>query len=390
MFGVFSSSWHFSLSCFRWLLGLFWSSAISAAAKDRANPVRKLEDHRSCPLENVQVSVANPEDDGCRTIAHAPKEQSRLLEPSLDRTFHLARQGHDPTLYGRWSDIWKCTLKQNSQSCEVAVKSFRSRFLEEDNISKNNEKLRQELEVWARDKHENILPLLGVATGFGRFTALVYPWMENGTLTSYLQCNREILSLRDRLELLRDAAAGLCHLHSCSVVHGYLTGSNILVSASGKAKLSSPGLYNINIEFFGISYFPMIETVRWAATETLTTHDDESPAWIPTEQSDIYSFGSLMLQVCSGEVPYADLKSDAQVLLALSKGATPSRPLTPWMNDRIWHFIQRCWSTEEHGAKRPSAEEALKFIQEELSSQLYVHSSDRIPLKSEPQTAAVS
>ncbi|KIJ09443.1 hypothetical protein PAXINDRAFT_172481 [Paxillus involutus ATCC 200175] len=52
---------------------------------------------------------------------------------------------------------------------------------------------------------------------------------------------------------------------------------------------------------------------------------------------------------------------------AISIRVKPSRPATSWMNDRIWAFIQTCWSTEGHDAGRPSAEEALNFIQEELS-----------------------
>ncbi|KIJ08704.1 hypothetical protein PAXINDRAFT_172818 [Paxillus involutus ATCC 200175] len=104
--------------------------------------------------------------------------------------------------------------------------------------------------------------------------------------------------------------------------------------------------------------------IRWAAPETLFKY--YSSVCSPTEQTDIYSFGRVMLQVCSGKVPYANLKRDAQVLVALGDTQTPPRPTTPWMNDRMWDFIQRCWSTEEQGTKRPFAEEALNFIQEEI------------------------
>ncbi|KAF8836377.1 kinase-like protein [Paxillus ammoniavirescens] len=159
----------------------------------------------------------------------------------------------------------------------------------------------------------------------------------------------------------------IVRMHSCSVVHGDLTGSNVLVSASGRAQLSDFGLSSIMVEFMGTSYLPssMNATARWVAPEIFTSYEDESLSWVPTEQSDIYSFGSIMLQVCSGEVPYVNLQRDVQVLLALSRGVKPSRPQTAWMNDRIWDFIQRCWG--EHSAKRPSAEEALKFLQGELS-----------------------
>ncbi|KAF8835362.1 kinase-like protein [Paxillus ammoniavirescens] len=144
-----------------------------------------------------------------------------------------------------------------------------------------------------------------------------------------LQCNKEKLSLRDRL--LRDAAAGLRYLHLCSVVHGDLTGSNVLVSASGRAQLPDFGLSGIVKEFLGTSYLSssMNGTARWAAPEIFTTLDDESSVWIPTEQSDLYSLGSIMLQVCSGDVPYVNLQRDLQVLLALSKGVKLSRPQTP-------------------------------------------------------------
>ncbi|KIK90981.1 hypothetical protein PAXRUDRAFT_831221 [Paxillus rubicundulus Ve08.2h10] len=292
-----------------------------------------------------------------------PSYKSSTSRHPLDITVHLSRQSLYPTAYGRWSDIWKCTLKQDSQSYEVAVQSIRSYDLDDHNIRQKNKKLGQELEVRTRLAHENIVPLLGVATGFGRFTALVYPWMGNSTLTSYLQRDRERLSLRDRLELLRGVVAGLRYLYSCSISNGDLTGSNILVSASGRAQLSVSNS-KIIMELLGTSYSPVNEAIRWAAPETLTTHDDNSSAWVTNEQRVMYSFGSIILQLFSGEVPYADLQCDLEVMLALSTGVKPSRPQTPWMTDRIWAFIQRCWTTVELGAKRPSAEEALNFIEE--------------------------
>ncbi|KIJ08811.1 hypothetical protein PAXINDRAFT_102437 [Paxillus involutus ATCC 200175] len=161
------------------------------------------------------------------------------------------------------------------------------------------------------------------------------------------------------LRLISDIFVSTFVLHRSRTTHG----------TDGRAQLSGFGFSDIVLEFLGTSYSSssMNGIVRWAAPEVLTPHDDESSSWAPTEQSDIYSLGSVMLQVCSGEVPYVNLRSDAQVLLALADGVTPSRPATPWMNDRVWDFIQRCWSTEEQGAKRPSAEEALNFIQEEIS-----------------------
>ncbi|KAF8842576.1 kinase-like protein [Paxillus ammoniavirescens] len=269
----------------------------------------------------------------------------------------------------RWkAQIWKCILRRDSQSYDVVVKYTVPSSLSAEDLCTKNEQLRRELNLRAGLKHENILPLLGITTGFGPLTALVYPWMENDILTSYLQRNKGGLSLCDRLELLRDVATGLRYLHSCSIVHGKLRGSNIFVSASGRAQLSGFGFSEIFPEPWDNGVSSSTESVRWLAPESLTTgHDGLSSSGAPLKKSDVYSFGSVMLQVCSGEVPYANIRRDTDVVLALYDGVTPSRPTTQWMNDRMWVFIQRCWSIEEKGAKRPSAEEALNFIQEEIS-----------------------
>ncbi|KIK90982.1 hypothetical protein PAXRUDRAFT_831222 [Paxillus rubicundulus Ve08.2h10] len=350
----------------RYIPWFYWPSFESSAttvSEEEAKGARKVDDQPSHAFELGKKHLVLEDDEydeGC-IISHGPKEQSCPSELPIDLTLSLFQQSIYPVAYGWQSDIWKCTLKQDSHSHEVAVKSIRSHDLSAEDLRKRNEQLRPALKLRARLKHDNILPLLGIASGFGRFTALVYPWVENGTLTSHLQRNGEQLSFRDRLELLSDAAAALCYLHSCSIVHGQFTASNIFVSASGKGQISGFGFTNIILGFLEKSS-SLNGIVRWAAPEILATHDD---GLAPTEQSDVYSLGSVMLQVCSGEVPYADLRNKVQVLHALTKGVTPSRPVTPLVNDRMWDFIQRCWSTQE--AKRPSAEEALNFIREEIS-----------------------
>jgi hypothetical protein len=50
----------------------------------------------------------------------------------------------------------------------------------------NIQRLRREATVWQLVKHENVLPLLGIANNFGLFPALISPWMEKGTRLSSL------------------------------------------------------------------------------------------------------------------------------------------------------------------------------------------------------------
>ena len=65
-----------------------------------------------------------------------------------------------------------------------------------------SQRLRREIKVWLNLRHVNVLPLLGTTMGFGRFPAMVCPWVENGALTSYLEDRYESLSVIENLRLV--------------------------------------------------------------------------------------------------------------------------------------------------------------------------------------------
>ncbi|OJA14411.1 hypothetical protein AZE42_07675 [Rhizopogon vesiculosus] len=90
--------------------------------------------------------------------------------------------------------------------------------------------------------HENIVPLLGVADGFDSLLALVSPWLETGAPTGYLQREFEMLSYSRKFALLVDVAHGLQYLHLQDIIHGDLSGNNVLIDRNGKASLVDFGL----------------------------------------------------------------------------------------------------------------------------------------------------
>jgi serine/threonine protein kinase len=64
------------------------------------------------------------------------------------------------------------------------------------------QRIRREVLVWQRLTHENVLPLLGTVSHFGRYMSLVSPWMDNGSLMQYLQECGDNMSLMRRLQLV--------------------------------------------------------------------------------------------------------------------------------------------------------------------------------------------
>ena len=64
--------------------------------------------------------------------------------------------------------------------------------------------LRRELGIWRRLNHENIVPFLGIAHGFGMLGAmsLVSLWMPNGSLHHFLGKYKDKLDLGHRLQFV--------------------------------------------------------------------------------------------------------------------------------------------------------------------------------------------
>ncbi|KAF8836887.1 kinase-like protein [Paxillus ammoniavirescens] len=252
---------------------------------------------------------------------------------------------------------------------QVAVKSLRSFATSDGEGTYDDSKmLCRELSIWARLHHENVLPFYGIAFGFGPLPAIVGPWAENGTLGDYLARNPD---LPTRVRLLCEIASGLHYLHSRMVIHGDLTGTNVLIDGSGKACLSDFGLATIHHEFLGTSFFmsSSLGNIRWAAPELFQVLEGEgNQSVLCSSETDMYSFGSIMLQVLSGKVPFSG-SITRHVYCKVALGYRPPRE-TGWdgqpIPDVYWHLIERCW--DQAPSKRPSSSEVLEFMRNQLTA----------------------
>ncbi|KAG2030005.1 hypothetical protein BDR03DRAFT_215862 [Suillus americanus] len=76
--------------------------------------------------------------------------------------------------------------------------------------------------------------------------------------------------------------------------------------------------------------------------------------------SDIYSLGSVIFFIISGDKPWKEKKNSGQISIELSNKATPTRP------EKIlnvhWNSIQKCWSWEPK--HRPESTKVLEYIKQ--------------------------
>ncbi|KAF9074431.1 hypothetical protein BDP27DRAFT_1317072 [Rhodocollybia butyracea] len=294
-------------------------------------------------------------------------------ERVLDFTGQITLIGGCAVAGGGYSDVWRAILNTRKdgrgQEVKVAVKVIRSHYGDAESETILKRRLAREMDVWKQLKHPNILPLYGTTSGFGPYDSLVCPWMENGSASRYMEKWGDIMSMTDRLQLV---------IHSHGIVHGDLTGSNILIDDNRQACLCDFGLSNIISEVHGAfsNHSTMSGAIRWAdatlfitQTTQMESESDEQVYPVLTNKSDIYSFGSVTLEILSGRIPYHYIRNDAQVIFEMAKGRKPRRPTASFVTDAQWDFIfSRCWC--EDPILRPDAEEVVRIIQVLLRSSL--------------------
>lgn len=289
-----------------------------------------------------------------------------------DLTPFITRTTLDPVGGGGFGDVWKCNCNHDviGISAPVAVKAFK--LPEGYDLETINRKISREIGILKILRHNNIVPLLGIATGFGRMPelrCLVSRWMPNGTLNVYLASNHNDLTVLDRSRMLEDVSAGLRYLHSIPVMHGDITGANILIDNGGHARLIDFGLSTITKPLLGQSHLAATSirpgAIRYAAPELVLSDDVRD-----MEKTDIYSFGCVMLQTLSGRLPWSEIRSerpDFRIVVMISEGRKPQRPDGhPEIMNCDWNFIQKCLQSEPE--LRPSAEKVLDFVMHRFSS----------------------
>jgi len=197
------------------------------------------------------------------------------------------------------------------------------------------DELRREADIAAMLKHPNICDLVGVAADAECF-CLAYEFCEGESLLNLLSNTSRYY---EYLPIALDIANGMAYLHSRSVIHRDLKPSNVLLTLDHRAKISDFGM---SIADRGQELTAETGTYRYMAPEVIR-HESYS------SNADVYSFGILLWQLITREVPFATM-TPIQAAFSVAEGLRPDIPdATPF---RLREIIVSCWN---HDAQiRPS------------------------------------
>ncbi|KAL1533731.1 G-type lectin S-receptor-like serine/threonine-protein kinase [Salvia divinorum] len=170
-------------------------------------------------------------------------------------------------------------------------------------IEQGEKQFRMEVATISSTHHLNLVRLIGFCSE-GKHRLLVYEFMKNGSLDSFLFASSEEqsgkhLNWENRYNIALGTARGITYLHEeCRdcIVHCDIKPENILLDENYCAKVSD----------FGLAKLVNPKDHRYRTlTSVRGTRGYLAPEWLAnlpiTSKSDVYSYGMVLLEIVSGK-----------------------------------------------------------------------------------------
>ncbi|KAI8573128.1 hypothetical protein RHMOL_Rhmol01G0254700 [Rhododendron molle] len=267
---------------------------------------------------------------------------------------------------GAFGIVYEGAVQMGNSRTSVAVKKL-DRVVQE---KEREKEFKTEVHVIGQTHHKNLVRLVGFCEQ-GEHRMLVYEFMSNGTLASFLFREAKP-SWNQRSEIALGIARGLLYLHeecSTQIFHCDIKPQNILLD----------DYYNARISDFGLAKLLMINQSQ-TNTGIRGTKGYVAPEWFRnkpvTAKVDVYSFGVLLLEIitCRKNVGGLEMGGEERAIL------------TDWvcdcfLTDRLhalveddsealndWSKLQRflmvgIWCIQEDPSQRPTMRKVTQMLE---------------------------
>ncbi len=176
---------------------------------------------------------------------------------------------------------------------EVAVKVLHPHLLQNENLK---ERFRREARMHAKLMHPNVVTLLSIFED-NEHMALVMEMVHGKNLKEYLKVHQK-LSLVDLVQICDSILSGLEAAHNLGMVHRDLKPANVLISTEGAVKLMDFGLAKPKRGDDDLTQSgATVGSFRYMAPEQILNQPVDA-------RTDLYAFGILLYQVCTGKLPF--------------------------------------------------------------------------------------
>ncbi|GAA5805775.1 kinase-like domain-containing protein [Helicostylum pulchrum] len=215
----------------------------------------------------------------------------------------------------------------------------------------NNKDVGHEIEILKSVRHPNIIAFHDAWLSENRTEFIfVTELMTSGTLREYIRKlslpNPKIVKKWSR-QILKGLA--YLHGHNPPIIHRDIKCDNIFINgAHGEIKIGDLG--TAENMWLGDKKYTLIGTPEFMAPEM---YEEEGY----NEKVDLYAFGMCLMEMTTGEYPYAECTNTAQIYKKVCQHIKPDS-LAKIQNLQVLEVIHSCLSTNEN--ERLSAQELLE------------------------------
>lgn len=237
---------------------------------------------------------------------------------------------------GAFADVWLVQFR-NSQL-------MASKRLHADRITpERTQAFINEIKLVKSLQHPSIVQFKGAAWIMESDLQALFEYMDGGDLRSYLVRSTDSREWgTEKLQIAIDIAEALVYVHSFAppLVHRDLKSLNVLLTSEMRAKLTDFGVSRMQSDQNTMT--SGVGTGRWLAPEVISGSNDYGSA------ADIFSFGAVLSELDTHELPYASTRSangsklaDVALLQLVSTGQLKPR-FDASCPEKITELAARC------------------------------------------------
>ncbi|GAT97166.1 protein kinase domain containing protein [Entamoeba histolytica] len=221
----------------------------------------------------------------------------------------------------------KISIKTKSVIWMVSWKGVK--FVLKDQMIDNSnefEQIKENIKTIKEIRHPCIIQYFGYSIEYPHLYLLM-EFMPKHSLFNVLHSNLKIIPIATKFRIINEISKGLAYLHDLNppIVHGNLNSNNVLVEQNYSIKLSDICLgFNLSLN----------DSIPWKAPEVLTGNK-------PTTKSDIYSFGIILWEIITNQIPFDDIDLKDDLILNIVLGQRP--PLINSIPVPCKELLLSCW-----------------------------------------------
>ncbi|XP_034988395.1 mitogen-activated protein kinase kinase kinase 13 isoform X1 [Zootoca vivipara] len=249
-------------------------------------------------------------------------------------------------------DTWEVPFEEISELQWLGSGAQGAVFLgkfraEEVAIKKVREQSETDIKHLRKLKHPNIIAFKGVCTQAPCY-CIIMEYCAHGQLYEVLRAGRKVTP-RLLVDWSTGIAGGMNYLHLHKIIHRDLKSPNVLVTHNDTVKISDFGTSkelsdkSTKMSFAG--------TVAWMAPEVIRNEP-------VSEKVDIWSFGVVLWELLTGEIPYKDVDSSAIIWGVGSNSLHLPVPST--CPDGFKILMKQTWQSKPRN--RPSFRQTLMHL----------------------------